>query len=182
MPATTLPTAPAAKPIAVTPTPIAPAAAVPQTLLFDLQQRWSEVAQAAMRDGQSALATALTNCTPVLLAGGTLTLEAPDDLCQRSVDDAFLLTSLARVVGQISGFLIPIRLRSVAGENRTRSERYQAAESNPLVQAIRKRFAADIISREPITRAEWLQRLQSLQTRDTPPDATDDPDDKNRGE
>jgi hypothetical protein len=167
LPAAPLPTAPTAKPIT---------AAVPQTLLFDLQQRWSEVVQAAMRDGQSALATALTSCTPVLLAGGTLTLEAPEDLCQRSADDAFLLTSLARVVGQISGFVLPIRLRSVAGENRTRSERYQAAESNPLVQAIRKRFAADIISREPITRAEWLQRLQSLQTRDTPPD------DNHRGE
>jgi hypothetical protein len=158
------------------PTRIAPAAAVPQTLLFDLQQRWSEVVQAAMRDGQPALATALTSCAPVLLANGILTLEAPDDLCQRSADDAFLLTSLARVVGQISGFLLPVRMRSVAGENRTRSERYQAAESNPLVLAIRKRFAADIISREPITRAEWLQRLQSLQTRDTKPD------DEDRGE
>ena len=141
------------------------APAVPQTLLFDLQQRWSEVAQTAMRDGQPTIATALTSCTPVLFAAGILTLEAPDHLCQRATDDALFLTSLARVIGHISGFVIPVRLRSVAGENRTRGQRYQAAEANPLVQAIRKRFAADIIAREPITQAEWLQRLQSLQGR-----------------
>jgi hypothetical protein len=139
-------------------------------LLFDLQQRWSEVVQAAMRDGQPLLATALTHCSPVLVAAGSLTLEAPDDLVQRSAEDGIFLTALSRLISQVSGLLIPIRLRSIAGENRTRGERYQAAEANHLVQAIRKRFAADIISREPITRADWLQRLQSLQKREPSPE------------
>ena len=54
----------------------------------------------------------------------------------------------------------PVRVGETAGMDGGRSARYQAAEAHPLIQAIRKRFTADIITREPITREEWLRRSQ----------------------
>jgi hypothetical protein len=37
--------------------------------------------------------------------------------------------------------------------------RYRTAESDPLVQDILKRFQAEVVAREPVTRAEWLARF-----------------------
>ncbi len=35
------------------------------------------------------------------------------------------------------------------------------AESHPLVKDLLKRFAADVVRREPIDRATWLARLRA---------------------
>jgi len=133
---------------------------IPQTLLPDLQSRWSEVAQAALRDGQPLIAGALSGARPVSFASGTLTIECPADFCDRADADPLVLLILGNLVAQISGHQLTIRVRPPAGVG-GRSARYQAAEAHPLVQALRKRFAADIITREPITREEWLKRSHS---------------------
>ncbi len=153
---------------------VAQAAALPQTYLFDVQQKWAEIIQSAMRDNHPQLATDLTVCRPISLAKGVLTLEAPHTLCDRSADDALILTTLARIIAQVAGYHVPVSLRPPGGVFDTRSARYQAAESHPLVQAIRKRFAADIIAREPITLAEWQQRQQFIEKQASPAPAEDD--------
>jgi hypothetical protein len=134
---------------------------MPQTLLPDLQARWSEVAQAAMRGDQPLIGGALSGSRPVSFASGTLTIECPADFCDRADADPLVLLILSNLVAQISGHQLTIRVRPPAGLGGGRSARYQAAEAHPLVQALRKRFAADIITREPITRDEWLKRSHS---------------------
>ena len=136
---------------------------IPQTLLPELQQRWPEIAQAALRDGQPLLAGPLSGSRPVSLAAGTLTIECPADFCDRTDADPLLLQSLTGLVAMVCGHRLAIRVRPAAGMDGGRSARYQAAEAHPLIHAIRKRFAADIITREPITREEWLRRSQGHQ-------------------
>lgn len=143
------------------PPPTSTARLIPQTLLPDLQSRWSEVAQAALRDGQPLIASALSGSRPVSFASGTLTLECPADFCDRSDADPLLLQVIVAVVANVCGHRLTIRVRPPAGLDGGRSARYAAAEAHPLVQALRKRFAADIITREPITREEWLKRSHS---------------------
>ena len=65
--------------------------------------------------------------------------------------------------------LLQVRMtfRPPAGIDGGRSARYSAAEAHPLVLALRKRFAADIITREPITREEWFKRSQAGRADDT---------------
>ena len=63
-----------------TPNPIATS---PQTLLPALQARWAELARAALREGQVTLAAALTDSTPVALAGDLLTIELPASFCSQ---------------------------------------------------------------------------------------------------
>jgi hypothetical protein len=133
---------------------------IPQTLLPDLQSRWGEIAQAALRDGQPLIASALSGSRPVSFANGVLTLECPADFCDRTDADALQIQHLVTLVAQFCGHRLTIRVRPPAGLDGGRSARYQAAEAHPLVQALRKRFAADIITREPITREEWLKRSQ----------------------
>lgn len=140
---------------------------VPQTLLPDLQQRWSEIAQAALRDGQPLIASALSGSRPVSFANGTLTLECPADFCDRVDADELLIQHLVALIAQFSGHRLTIRVRPPAGLDGGRSARYSAAEAHPLVLALRKRFAADIITREPITREEWFKRSQSGRPDDT---------------
>ena len=158
----TTPITAAAPVVAPPPTP----RAIPQTLLPDLQLRWNEIAQAALRDGQPLLASALSGSRPVSFANGTLTLECPADFCDRADADAQLIQHLVTLMAQFSGHRLNIRVRPPAGLDGGRSARYAAAEAHPLVQALRKRFAADIITREPITRDEWFKRSQG-----GPPDA-----------
>ena len=140
---------------------------VPQTLLPDLQSRWGEIAQAALRDGQPLIASALSGSRPVSFANGVLTLECPADFCDRADADTLLIQHLVTLVAQFCGHRLTIRVRPPAGLDGGRSARYQAAEAHPLVQALRKRFAADIITREPITREEWLKRSQPRPADDT---------------
>jgi hypothetical protein len=157
-----------AKPVSATPArrPVLPevppptptARLIPQTLLPDLQSRWNEVAQAALRDGQPLIASALSGSRPVSFANGTLTLECPADFCDRSDADPLVLQVVVAVIANVCGHRLTIRVRPPAGLDGGRSARYAAAEAHPLVQALRKRFAADIITREPITREEWLKR------------------------
>jgi hypothetical protein len=148
--------------------PVVPAPKlVPQTLLIDLQPRWNEVAQAALRDQQPLVASALSGSRPVSFAGGTLTIECPADFCDRADADPLLLQTIAALVAQVCGHRLGIRVRPPAGMDGGRSARYSAAEAHPLVQALRKRFSADIITREPITREEWLRRSQTRPAEDT---------------
>ncbi|MBA3697854.1 MAG: hypothetical protein H0W78_03160 [Planctomycetes bacterium] len=140
---------------------------IPQTLLPDLQQRWSELAQAAMRDGQPLIGSALSGSRPVSFATGTLTIECPADFCDRADADPVLIQHLVTLVAQLTGHRLVIRIRPPAGLDGGRSARYTAAEAHPLVQALRKRFAADIITREPITREEWLKRSGPPRTADS---------------
>jgi hypothetical protein len=144
-----------------------PARMIPQTLLPDLQQRWSEIAQAALRDGQPLIGSALSGSRPVSFANGTLTLECPADFCDRADADPMLIQHLVALIAQFCGHRLTIRVRPPAGLDGGRSARYSAAESHPLVQALRKRFAADIITREPITREEWFKRSQARPADDT---------------
>jgi hypothetical protein len=139
---------------------------IPQTLLIDLQSRWNEVAQAALRDQQPLVAGALSGSRPVSFANGTLTVECPPDFCDRADADPLALETVATLVAQVCGHRLTIRVRPPAGLDGGRSARYSAAEAHPLVQALRKRFSADIITREPITRDEWLRRSQSHPTTD----------------
>ncbi len=142
---------------------------IPQTLLPELQQRWPEIAQSALRDGQPLLAGPLSGSRPVSLAAGTLTIECPADFCDRADADPLLLQSLTGLVAMICGHRLTIRVRPAAGMDGGRSARYQAAEAHPLIQAIRKRFTADIITREPITREEWLRRSPGYQPNNDSP-------------
>lgn len=146
---------------------VAPPKLIPQTLLIDLQPRWNEVAQAAMRDQQPLVASALSGSRPVSFANGTLTIECPADFCDRADADPLVLQTIAALVAQICGHRLGIRVRPPAGLDGGRSARYSAAEAHPLVQALRKRFSADIITREPITRDEWLKRSQIRPAEDT---------------
>ena len=72
-----------------------------------------------------------------------------------------LIQHLVALIAQFCGHRLIIRVRPPAGLDGGRSARYSAAEAHPLVQALRKRFAADIITREPITREEWFKRSQT---------------------
>lgn len=146
---------------------------IPQTVLPDLQMRWAEVAQAAMRDDQPLIGGALSGSRPVSLAGGTLVIECPADFCDRVDVDPLMLQSLVSLVAQVCGHRLLIRVRPPSGMDGGRSARYQAAEAHPLVQALRKRFAADIITREPITREEWLRRSQGVSPETGPPNHPD---------
>jgi hypothetical protein len=139
--------------------PNAPAA-VPQTFLFDVQQRWSEIAQTALRDGNALLAAELTASTPHLFAHGTLTIAGSAALVARG--DSVTLTTIARYIMQVCGHRVQIALRStaVSDDNNDRRERYRTAEQHPLIQALRKKFQADIVSREPITFEHWQTRQQ----------------------
>jgi hypothetical protein len=152
---------PPIKPAVLSVEPPPPARVIPQTLLPDLQQRWSEIAQAALRDGQPLIASALSGSRPVAFANGALTLECPADFCDRADADPMVIQHLVALMAQFSGHRLTIRVRPPAGLDGGRSARYSAAESHPLVQALRKRFAADIITREPITREEWFKRSQA---------------------
>jgi hypothetical protein len=150
---------PAVQPVLPEVRPPAPTARlVPQTLLPELQSRWSEVAQAALRDDQPLIASALAGSRPVSFANGNLTVECPADFCDRCDADPLYLQGVAAAVANVCGHRLAIRVRPPAGLDGGRSARYAAAEAHPLVQALRKRFAADIITREPITREEWLKR------------------------
>jgi hypothetical protein len=150
----------------------APPAAVPpkllpQTLLIDLQPRWNELAQAALRDGQPLIASALSGSRPVAFAGDTLTVECPADFCDRADTDPLIVQTLVALLAQVTGHRLTIRLRPPAGADGGRSARYAAAEAHPLIAAFKKRFAADIITREPITREEWLRRMRPHDDRPT---------------
>jgi hypothetical protein len=125
--------------------------------------RWAEVAQAALRDAQPLLAAALAGSRPVALANGILTVECPADFCDRADDDALQLQSLGTVVAHVCGQRLGIRVRPPPGHGGGRSARYQAAEANPLVQALRRHFAADVITREPISREDWLRRTVGVE-------------------
>ncbi|MBA3707993.1 MAG: hypothetical protein H0W83_04120, partial [Planctomycetes bacterium] len=39
------------------------------------------------------------------------------------------------------------------------SSRYQSAQNHPLVRDLVRRFEGDVISREVVGRAEWLERF-----------------------
>ncbi len=167
--AVTVPASPAVLP--ATPATAAPKV-IPQTVLPELQQRWAEVAQAAMRDGQPIIGGALSGSRPVSLANGTLVIESPADFCDRVDVDPLLMQSLVSLVAQVCGHRLDIRVRPPVDTGGGRSARYQAAEAHSLVQALRKRFAADIVTREPITREEWMRRAQGM----VPPGSEHAPD------
>lgn len=78
-----------------------------------------------------------------------------------------LIQHLVSLIAQFSGHRLTIRVRPPAGLDGGRSARYSAAEAHPLVLALRKRFAADIITREPITREEWFKRSQARPVNDS---------------
>ena len=74
--------------------------------------------------------------------------------------------SIARWVQHVAGHAVHIQLRSEQAEQSGRQARYQQAEAHPLIQALRRRFAADIVSREPISHAAWLERLRGIAAED----------------
>ncbi len=139
----------------------ATAALPPQALLPVLQERWAEVARAAMRDGHVALAAALTDSAPMALAGDLLTIELPVSFCAQ-------LTIRPDLQQQLEGVLLAVagrRLRVTGRPRRTpavdeRADRYRTAQNHPLVQLLLKRFDADIVAREIIDHDAWLRRQQ----------------------
>ncbi|GDY13079.1 hypothetical protein LBMAG53_19570 [Planctomycetota bacterium] len=52
----------------------------------------------------------------------------------------------------------PLALKAVPPPISAR-DRYRSAEDHPAVREIQRRFQAEIVAREPVTREEWLKRF-----------------------
>lgn len=132
----------------------------PQTLLPDLQAKWGTLARAALTDGQSVLATGLSDSTPVALANGVLTVEMPEVMGAQLAADPDLAKRLDELVSRIAGCPLRITARTRSGQGSgavdDRSRRYRAAQDHPLMKALLLNFEADIVAREMIGHNEWL--------------------------
>nr|MBA2480571.1 hypothetical protein [Planctomycetota bacterium] len=70
-----------------------------------------------------------------------------------------------------------VQARAVHGDDR--NSRYQAAQAHPLVKDLVRRFEADIVSREVVTREEWIKRFDEPEVPrriDDEPERPIDPD------
>jgi hypothetical protein len=133
-----------------------PAPRLPLTL-SEAQARWGEGARAALGGGKPALAAAVTGTRLVALEGDLLTIEEP---VGRSPGLADMATDLEHHLSALFGRPLRGRVtvaRPALGDDR--ASRYQAAQAHPLVKDLVRRFEADVISREVVGRAEWLERF-----------------------
>lgn len=64
-----------------------------------------------------------------------------------------------RPLGQPLGPLI--RTQTLDPAAAAARDRYRAAEATPLVQDLLRRFNAEIVTREPVAKAEWERRFGS---------------------
>ncbi len=111
------------------------------------------------------LPTAIDGQRLVLSIDGSLD-NAPD--CEEAL--AVIAAETGRILGRSMQATIAPR-SSAAPTGASRSAAYQAAASHDVVQTLISTFNAEIISREPSSRDQWLQQHQQ--------DAITDPSDDN---
>jgi hypothetical protein len=126
-----------------------------------VQGRWSDVVRAAMRDAYPVLALALGDCRVVGLDAATITVAAPANRAG-VLEDPGHGHALARAFDAVLGAPYTLVVRREApgapGAN-PRAAKFQPAMDDPVVRDLIKRFAGDVIEREPLTREGFRERL-----------------------
>jgi hypothetical protein len=122
--------------------------------------------QQLLKAGAPLLAAAIGDATPTALSGDQLSLAVPpariavlsDPAQQRVVAAAGIAVFGVR-------FRLLVTLKAGAGEATTtgvtdaRQRRYLAAQEHPVVKELMQRFEADLVGRELVDFATWLERL-----------------------
>lgn len=137
--------------------PAIPPAPAPASDLARLQARWGDLARAALTDGQIDLGTILAGSRLTAIEGGRAVLA-----CDRPVPPALLpaLRAALTPLG-LAGEEPRLEVVAASGGRDARSP-VTAAQADPLVRELVRRFDASIFSGDPMTREEWLARLERL--------------------
>lgn len=126
------------------------------------QGRWSDVARAVLRDAYPVLSTALADCRVVALDATTITLAVPANRAG-VIEDPAHDQPLARAFDAVLGApyaLVVRREAATTGNTGPRAAKFQPAMDDPVVRDLLKRFAGDVIEREPQTRETFRERVQ----------------------
>lgn len=152
---------------------VAPAAA-PEGL-HALAARWSELAVQAQRAGMPLVAAALADARPMELTADGLLIEVAAEHVRRGTfaERGEFAAPLAKLVAAFAGRplrLVPreraggpataARLGETPADAEERARRYRAAQEDPVVKELLRRFEADIVAREPGDRGVWEDRLR----------------------
>jgi hypothetical protein len=131
------------------------AAAKPPPPLAELQRLWGNLGRDLLIAGQRDLSVAVAGSRLMACDSGTASIAlAPSRAAP--VDLTLLhpfLTPLHPWVLRLVPTAAPADPDAAA-----RAKRYREAEASPVVRDLQKAFAAEVIGREPLGRAQWLER------------------------
>jgi hypothetical protein len=135
---------------------VAPAERTEALSLERLQGRWNELARAALADGAIDLGALLAGSRLQALAGGVATIACP------SAPSPAMLAQLPRYLGRLG--LASHELQVVIDQPRQPSGRSLVVEAQrqALVKDLVRRFDGEISACEPMSRQDWLARLERL--------------------
>ncbi len=124
--------------------------------LEQAQQRWHELARAALSDGAIELGTLLAGSRLQSLAAGvaTILLAGPCSEASRA--------QLPRYRARLGLAEAELRLVVEQGKGSVLTPATQA-QRHPLVKQLEQRFDGSVAAVEPMSRADWLARLERLQ-------------------
>jgi hypothetical protein len=144
-------------------TATAPAATAPaptpavQPPLADLQRLWGNLGRDLLIAGQRDLSVAIAGSRLMACEAGTASISlAPSRGAAAPVD----LTLLHPYLGPLHPWvrrLVPAAVEADP-DAAARARRYRDAEANAIVRALQTCFSAEVVGREPLARAQWLER------------------------
>ena len=161
-----------ASPPAASATPTPPDSAEPN--LAAIVARWGELPGQALRAGMPLVAAALADSRPLELTANGLVLDVAAEHVRRGTlgERGEFAAPLAKLIASLAGRPLRLLLRERAGgptvaarlgetpaDAEERALRYRAAQDDPVVKELLKRFDADIVAREPGDRQAWEDRL-----------------------
>ena len=133
-----------------------------------IKEQWDILCRLATDAEKPAFASALTACRIIACDEETLQIEVP--IMYRSMfaeghpDRVFFEQLLLQCLGRrlkirvFTGGNEDYDEDSGSGENQ-RMRLYKQAQQHPLIQSLLDTFGADIVSREPSSRDEWLRQF-----------------------
>ena len=139
-------------------TPTAPGSApAVQPPLADLQRLWGNLGRDLLIAGQRDLSVAIAGSRLMACEAGTASISlAPSRGAAAPVD----LTLLHPYLGTLHPWvrrLVPAAVEADP-DAAARARRYRDAEANGIVRALQKCFTAEVVGRELLARAQWLER------------------------
>ncbi len=131
---------------------------------------WASLGQQLLKAGAPLLAAAIGDATPTALSGDQLTLAAPPARIAL-LSDPEQQRVIAAAGTAVFGlrFRLVVKLKAGAGGSSdtgvtdARQRRYLAAQEHPVVKELMQRFEADLVGRELVDFATWIQRLTAEQ-------------------
>lgn len=127
-----------------------------------VRDQWDRVITAAT-ERSAAIAAALTACLPLAVRDDRLRLRPLPDTSAAAILDADACRLTAELLTQVTGLSLTIDVLDPGRSGRERANRqdaYRAAQTDPVIQDLLKRFDAEVIAREPSLRERWLTRHQ----------------------